>query len=128
MSNYYGQRIVAIAHDIADGIAADGGATIAADGGPVPTAGYMVSTPDHEYVTVAAGLEAEEVARWLDSRDAFGYAATHNAYLGGWADDDGLAYLDVSVHVADRDDALARARTWRQVASYSLATGESIYV
>ena len=53
-------------------------------------------------------------------------------YIGGWldvnSDDKNNFYLDISINVKDKDEAIELAKKNNQLAIFDIATGESIYL
>jgi len=114
-------RLSAIVNDIRT----NGGATWH-PARPVPADGYMVSVPGHEETVPASQfssltLTAYEDARWDTVLNS------ENLYFGAWIDE-GLVYLDLSLHTSSRDEAKVFGRLGGQLAIYEIATGESIYL
>jgi hypothetical protein len=102
----------------------DGGFTVTRDGHDV-TSGYALSTsPDHER-TYAGTVSAADVLAYATEHAAA--LSAPGAVFGGWRDPDtGVAYLDVSIVVSDRDEALTLARVHDQLAVFDLDHGESV--
>ena len=71
----------------------------------LPANGYMVSIPN-----VKPGETEIE--------DVFRAAIAVDGYVGGWLGDDGVYYLDASIHVDDLEFALKLGKFWGQKAIY----------
>lgn len=102
------------------------GFSVNADG-ESPTDGYMVAAhKDAETVIPVADVTEDTfdsyVERFADTLNMVG------AYLGGWVDDAGRLYLDVSVRLNDRDDARIWCLTRDERAFYDVKEGQSVYV
>ena len=84
--------------------------------------GYMVSLQGYERKcktdeeTEKAINENMEIIRGLD-----------NAYLGAWIDE-GITYIDISVLVENKSDALELGKVNNQLAIYDIQNNESIYL
>ena len=88
-------------------------------------AGFAVSVfPEYEQ-QLAGPVAHDDIARHVS--DYWATLAHPHVVLGGWRNpDDGLAYLDVSVVVSSRDQALALARNNDQLAIWDFANGQSV--
>lgn len=86
------------------------------------TSGYMVSLLGYERKCKTieeiekAITENTEIIRGLDS-----------AYLGAWIDE-GIVYIDISVLVENKEDALQLGKINNQLAIYDIQNNESIYL
>lgn len=102
----------------------DGGWTIDPRTGDSVYGGYAVAIhPD--CCAVLAEITLGDVLEFL-LRHADTLALPGRVF-GGWRDPaDGRVYLDVSILVEDRGEALALAREYDQLAVFDFATGESI--
>ena len=84
--------------------------------------GYMVSLQGYERKcrteeeTEKAIMENMETVRGLD-----------NAYLGAWIDE-GITYIDISVLVENKEDALELGKINNQLAIYDIENNGSIYL
>lgn len=84
--------------------------------------GYMVSLQGYEKKCKTeqeiekAITENMEIVRGLD-----------NAYLGAWIDE-GIVYIDISVLVENKDDAMELGKINNQLAIYDIENNESIYL
>jgi hypothetical protein len=102
----------------------DGGFTVDPRTGEGVYGGYAVAIhPD--CCAVLAELTLGDVLEFLLRRaDTL---ALPGRVLGGWRDPaDGRIYLDVSILVEDREQALELAREYDQLAVFDFSTGESI--
>jgi hypothetical protein len=102
----------------------NGGATMSISIVDVPKYGYMVSLPDRERV-FSGEISDDDVRSFVTDR--IDDLSDFENFLGGWIDK-GKVYLDVSVHVEDRDQALMMGKLFKQKAIYDIAAGESIYL
>lgn len=86
------------------------------------TSGFMVSLQGYERKcrtdeeTEKAIKENMEIIKGLDS-----------AYLGAWIDE-GITYIDISVLVENKEDALELGKINNQLAIYDLKNNKSIYL
>lgn len=86
------------------------------------TSGYMVSLLGYEKKcrtieeTEKAITENMEIIKGLDS-----------AYLGAWIDE-GITYIDISVLVENKEDAMELGKINNQLAIYNIENNESIYL
>ena len=84
--------------------------------------GFMVSLQGYErkckteQETEKAIKENMEIVRGLDS-----------AYLGAWIDE-GITYIDISVLVENKEDAMQLGKINNQLAIYDIQNNESIYL
>lgn len=84
--------------------------------------GFMVSLQGYEKKcrtdeeTEKAIIENMEIIQGLD-----------NAYLGAWIDE-GITYIDISVLVENKEDALEMGKINNQLAIYDIENNESIYL
>lgn len=84
--------------------------------------GFMVSLQGYEKKcrtdeeTEKAIMENMEIVRGLD-----------NAYLGAWIDE-GITYIDISVLVENKEDAIELGKVNNQLAIYDIQNNESIYL
>ena len=101
-----------------------------------PTSGYCVSLYGHEtryspadcidgeYGTVYA--DVVEKLEWINGNGWFD--VDHCIVAIGWWEDDGILYVDVSVHRDDADDAFDLAHSDAQIGYYDIANQSTIYV
>lgn len=114
-----------LAYALAEKLVDDGGFTW-----PSPSGwGYMVSLRgDLDYPRAEISLDAIDVAPAIRSfLQANREALLAGAYVGGWLDE-GVLYLDVSIHVPALPLALYLGRRWGQSAVYDLAARECVEV
>ena len=84
--------------------------------------GYMVSLQGYEkkckteQETERAIMENMEIIRGLDG-----------AYLGAWIDE-GITYIDISILVENKEDAMQLGKINNQLAIYDIQNNESIYL
>jgi hypothetical protein len=103
---------------------ANGGATRTLHGN-TPQTGYMVSVPG-----------PEKVLKVLTAASVNAFTRTHaeklsfpGAYVGAWLDTTtGLWYLDVSVNVRQRNQALRLGRQWSQLAVWDVENVQEVRV
>ena len=102
----------------------NGGFSLNPDG-ENPTSGFMVSCKDLYKINLS-DLTPDK----LDN--AIKEASKINGYIGGWldvnSDDKNNFYLDISINVKDKDEAIELAKKNNQLAIFDIATGESIYL
>ena len=103
----------------------EGGFTRHIPTGKVPTTGYSVALPGHEQHTPLSKVNA----RWVRNYRRQHQAALNRAETswGGWVYD-GDAYLDVSVIVKDRAQAIALGVKYKQIAIWDIEQGEEITI
>lgn len=105
-----------------DYIAINGGATLAPDGSMTAlSAGYMVSLQGHEKKTTLKKLSLKEINSYLNT------ARKLNAFAGLWLDGDVL-YIDISIRILHRMQAIAAGIKNKQLAIYDLKENQSIYI
>lgn len=112
-----------------------GGSTQSARGDKVPDTGYMVGgvvdslmldallirDPGHFFVVY------NMIQRWVN--DNFARATDPGAFLGGWIDtEENIAYIDLSLHILDRETAILMAKEFEELAIWDLEKGEEIRV
>ncbi len=88
---------------------------------PAPN-GYMVSAAGCEQVFDKLP-NARTIAQFIRANPL-----RPGEYFGGWVDENGLTYLDVSVQVESQSDALTLAKVCNQKAIYDLSKRETIYI
>jgi hypothetical protein len=102
----------------------NGGFSLNKDG-KVPVTGYMISCKDLYKITLS-DLTPDK----LDN--AILEASKINGFIGGWldvnSDDKNNFYLDISINIKDKDEAIELAKKNNQLAIFDIATGESIYL
>lgn len=115
---------VALSNAIANTRIPDGGFSLDAQTGHPVAGGYAVAAhPDREVILseVTMGDLLEFMIRNADVLQLPG------RIVGGWKDpEDGRVYLDVSILVEDRDEALQLAVDHDQLAIFDFASGQSI--
>ena len=92
-----------------------------------PREGYMVSIKDHELIIPydPEGLQYE-ISRYIKSKaDILISGMSDNKFLGAWVDE-GKLYLDVSLHIYSKEEAISIARAEEQKAYYDCKGGKSI--
>lgn len=90
-----------------------------------PTDGYMVAMNGRERIIPAINFTVETLRKYVEDNSAV--LTDWAVYLGTWLHCE-LVYLDVSVRVMNRAEALELGRRNGQLAVYDLATGEEIPV
>lgn len=115
---------VALSNAAANTRTPDGGFSLDAQTGHPVAGGYAVAAhPDRGVILAEASMDdlLEFMVRNAD------VLALPGRILGGWNDpEDGRVYLDVSILVADRDEALQLAVDHDQLAIFDFAAGQSI--
>ena len=118
--------------DIADAVyARRSGGTVYVDPNNDPVDGYCVGLKGYETIVDLDDCSYGDVlADIVDKLENAGHTRCDGLPVGiGWwtpAGSDGKTYLDVSVHIADRADALAFAEAADQIAIYDCASGTDI--
>lgn len=98
----------------------DGGATLRRDGVAVTYAdGYQVSKKDCYIVDITA---TEDLANAVNTVLAM---LNRGEYCGIWIND-GKAYIDISIRLADKVEALNMGRKLNQISIYEWSTGDCI--
>ncbi|MFT2017746.1 hypothetical protein ACMA1D_18180 [Streptomyces sp. 796.1] len=90
---------------------------------PTPTSGFMVSLAGSERTFPVSRFTANELSEYV--RDYAYRAAEESLFYGAWIDG-GLVYLDLSVNVQDRSQAIALGRLESQLAIFDVANSEVI--
>lgn len=102
----------------------NGGFSINKDGDS-PKTGYMISCKDLYKINLSE-LTSDKL------NDAIKKATEIGGYIGGWLDteanDKDNFYLDISINIQDKNEAIELAKKNNQLAIYDIATGESIYL
>ncbi len=107
--------------DTLDAIIETGGATFRYDT-MIPTDGYMVSLPDHEVIIDVHAFTPDRLRRYM--ADTFDLLTDHpDLWWGVWISN-GLAYLDISQHIQDRDEAFLAGDLHDQRAIFDLRVGQ----
>lgn len=98
----------------------DGGATLRRDGYAVTYAdGYQVSKQDCYIIDITA---TEELANAVNTVLAM---LNRGEYCGIWVNE-GKAYIDISIRIADKVEALNMGRELNQISIYDWAAGDCI--
>lgn len=122
-----------IAGEVGAGVDANGGASVALDGG-VPTEGFMVAYAgrDGHHIVLPANVSKAErdatIRQWVKDQREF-VKSNPEHYFGGWIDSkDGRTHLDVSERYApsQRDLAIKRGTERNQISIFDLGTFEEI--
>lgn len=94
--------------------------------GNVPTLkGYMVSVTNN----VPSSPHKSDIRRAIQKLNtARVMLGMRDALLGSWMDSEGRFFIDLSLNVLDRAEALAVARVFKQQAVFNLDTFETITV
>lgn len=102
----------------------NGGFSLNKDGNS-PATGYMISCKDL-YKLNLSDLSNDKLDNAIKEATKIG------GYIGGWldvnSDDKNNFYLDISINVKDKDEAIELAKKNGQLAIYDIASGESIYL
>lgn len=83
--------------------------------------GYMVSLP---------GIEKQLNINDLTIKTLKTYsklARSKNGFVGFWLDNN-ILYIDISINIKDRFEALQKARQWKQKAIYNIKLNNCIYL
>jgi len=83
----------------------------------VMSSGYWVST---DGISIHGKLDRNGIVDAIDLMD------THNGAIIGIWESDGITYVDNSIHIKDRNQALKIAEVCNQMAIYDCAKGEVI--
>ena len=115
---------------IFDTIVTNAGGTFSFTGEPVSFPnGYAVSLAGFETVTPLEGLSASNFVNLANDlvRKVEGLADPSTHFIGAWIDGGNL-YIDLSVHVQDKDSALVKAAKADQLAIWDFENSESVTV
>lgn len=103
----------------------DNGGFSVSPSGDSPKSGFMVSVRDLYKISLDL-IEQDEIDFASD------IASEINGYIGGWLDvnDTNINnfYMDISVNIQDKEQALKVARENGQLAIYDIEKNESIYL
>ncbi|HZE15266.1 MAG TPA: hypothetical protein VE197_05880 [Mycobacterium sp.] len=91
--------------------------------GDAPRSGYMVSVTSQNIKHISH-INADHFRNFVMHHRHL--LADPSNYLGGWLDNDGSLYTDISSHKPDFHVAVAKARDNDQLAIYDLGTGHVI--
>ena len=117
-------------NEIFDTIIANAGGTFNFDGEIVSFPdGYAVSVAGFETVTQLEGMSARNFVNLANDlvKKVDGLADPSTHFIGAWVDGGNL-YIDLSVHIQDKDAALVKASKADQLAIWDFATSESVTV
>lgn len=89
-----------------------------------PTTGFMVSLPDSEKVVNVSELTSADIRAQLTKMLA---RDSENLFFGAWVDDNKV-YLDFSLNLEDKNEALLFGELWAQLAIWDCANSETIYL
>jgi len=107
------------------GIIANGGATWAPDR-DTPLTGFMVSLAGTERI-IRANRFTEAILANFEQDHAERIAADQRLYYGAWLDA-GVVYLDLSMHLPERIEALLAAQAEQQRAVFDLAASRTDFL
>lgn len=103
----------------------NGGATLTKDLKKASlTSGYMVSLEGAE--SQVKGNDYNAIMKAIESKQEI-IQDRDNLYIGLWLDN-GIMYIDVSINIKDKVDALEFGKYNKQLAIYDLASNDSIYL
>ena len=103
----------------------DGGFSVTVKNWMDARAGFAVSVAPECEQQLSGSVTHEDIERYVSDHAAM--LAHSDVLLGGWRNpDDGLAYLDVSIIVRSRRQALALARKHDQLAIWDFAHNRSV--
>ena len=89
------------------------------------TSGFMVSCKDLYKINLS-DLTPDKLDNAIKEATEIG------GYIGGWLDaeanDDNNFYLDISINIQDKNEAIELAKKNNQLAIFDIASGESIYL
>lgn len=111
--------------DITTDILTNDGHTWSANDTDVPTTGYMVSLPDYEAKVPVDAFNPGELATYV-MITAEVVADRDDLFYGAWIDG-GYVYLDISQHIASKQEALIAADLHDQLAIYDLTDQVPIF-
>ena len=99
-----------------------GGLTLNCDlSGATFNGGYVVSLNGFEYVTKVSKLNKRLLNLYSNIAQRLG------GFVGLWIDNNKL-YLDISIHIKDKQQALYKGLKEKQKAIYSVSDNETIYI
>jgi hypothetical protein len=113
----------------------NGGTTVSLTGEQIPTTGYMVGGFVDSLIFDAKLLSEfehyemvwEQISQWT-LKNAAAVMRT-GSFVGGWIDKEtGQAYVDLSVHMDSKRNALLAASIMKETAIWDLANNEEIRV
>lgn len=115
-----------VAHSVVDEVLANDGYTWGPAGRQVPGFGFMVSIPGHEVTVPREVFNAVDVAEYIGQ--TYAKVTDHDAlFWGAWVnEDDDRVYFDLSMHIRDRDEAMAIGRASGQIAIWDVENAEEI--
>ena len=87
--------------------------------------GYMVGNIDIIHVK-SKDLTLTDMVTICNNR-VVGLTYDKEHFLGSWYDESGF-YIDLSLHILDKDEAIKEGKRNKQKAIYDIASGESIYL
>ncbi|MGW1867977.1 hypothetical protein ACWCPS_20700 [Streptomyces mauvecolor] len=90
---------------------------------PTPVVGYMVSIAGSERTIPLEDFGPESLAEYVG--DYAASVADRGLFYGAWVDE-GLVYLDLSMNVIDRSEAVAMGHLESQLAIFDVANGDVI--
>lgn len=100
----------------------NGGATLKNDGSFTDLdSGYMVSLKNTELKIALSDLKLKDLNTYLK------LAKNKNSYGGLWLDNN-ILYLDLSINIINKNEALKVAKNNSQLAIYDLANQATIYL
>lgn len=119
---------------LADKIKQDGGFTHQPGTGASPTKGYSIAVfPDKEKIMPIDEVSPAALFDYMES-NAADFDADDRIHFGAWfneknegnPDGDDQVYLDMSMVIEDRDEAIKMAKQYGQLGIYDLEAGETV--
>lgn len=104
---------------------ANGGCSINIGNHKSADSGYMVAISGNELKLSLDNFNEKEIQNYILSKDII--LNKKDVYLGTWIDNN-IVYLDTSICVQDKEEALKIAKSSGELAIYDIEKGESIYL
>lgn len=101
----------------------NGGALVPLSGQPVPVKGYMVSLDGYETHVTGSDPVSKAVSNIQNIIKP--NIGTPGTFLGGWREN-GIAIMDISICIADQQEALRFAKAQNQRAIYDIGEDKII--
>ncbi|MFI6682534.1 hypothetical protein [Streptomyces sp. NPDC050485] len=90
---------------------------------PTPVGGFMVSIAGSERTVPIESFGPEVLAEYM--ADYASHVASRGLFYGAWIDG-GMVYLDLSMNVQDRAEAMALGRLESQLAIFDIANNDVV--
>lgn len=93
--------------------------------GIIPTSGYMVGIAGNERILNKQDFNLKNIRAYVS--DKFEKLVEPNMFIGSW-ENKGKIYLDTSMNISNKEEAIRIARELGELAIFDIENGETIYL